>query len=174
MKFQQMTVLRLFFTGNIGTAQGLQILPEAAEFLRDENLKFVMVGDGRYLDEFNREIARRNVTDKFLMIPRQSAERIPEFLAMCDAAFLSFQDNALWRKTIPAKLQSYMACGMPVIASASGETKRIIEKAQCGICCKIGDAEKLAEGIRTIKMPTWMVWERIVEHILRSILINKS
>lgn len=142
---------KIIFTGNIGTAQGLQILPEAAEFLRDENLKFVMVGDGRYLDEFNREIARRNVTDKFLMIPRQSAERIPEFLAMCDAAFLSFQDNALWRKTIPAKLQSYMACGMPVIASASGETKRIIEKAQCGICCKIGDAEKLAEGIRTIK-----------------------
>ncbi len=43
-----------------------------------------------------------------------------------------------------------MACGKTIIASASGETKRIIEEARCGICCEIGNAEKLAEGIRSI------------------------
>ena len=113
---------KVIFTGNIGTAQGLQILPATAELLKDENVKFVMVGDGRYLDEFNAEVSRRNVQSKFVMIPRQPAEKIPVLLRACDAAFLSFQDAELWTMTIPAKLQSYMACGMPIIAAAQGET----------------------------------------------------
>lgn len=139
---------KVAFTGNIGTAQGLQILPATAELLRDENVKFVMVGDGRYLEEFNNEVEKRNVTDKFVMVPRQPAERIPVLLSACDAAFLSFQDDPLWTKTIPAKLQSYMACGMPVVAAALGETERVIDEAGCGVCSAIGDAEGLSLKIR--------------------------
>lgn len=139
---------KIVFTGNIGTAQGLQILPETAELLKDENVRFVIVGDGRYLEEFKKDIRNHGVTEKFTMIPRQPAERIPEILAACDAAFLSFQDDELWSKTIPAKLQSYMACGMPVLASARGETVRVIEEAECGFCSEIGDAEGLASNIR--------------------------
>lgn len=141
---------KVIFTGNIGTAQGLQILPATAELLKGENVKFVMVGDGRYLDEFNAEVSRRNVQDKFVMIPRQPAERIPELLRACDAAFLSFQNAELWTMTIPAKLQSYMACGMPIIAAAQGETERIIEEAECGMCSSIGDAENLSKVIKVM------------------------
>ncbi len=141
------TSFKIIFTGNIGTAQGLQILPKTAELLKKDNVKFVMVGDGRYLDELKKEVRTRRVADKFIMVPRQPAERIPELLAACDAAFLSFHDAALWTMTIPAKLQSYMACGMPVIASAQGETERVISEARCGVCCKIGDEKALAEAI---------------------------
>lgn len=139
---------KIAFTGNIGTAQGLQILPKTAELLKDVDVKFVMVGDGRYLNEFNKEIHERSVEDKFIMIPRLPAERIPELLAACNAAFLSFQEADLWKMTIPAKLQSYMACGMPVIASAQGETQRVIEEAGCGVCSKIGEAEELSRAIK--------------------------
>lgn len=139
---------KVIFTGNIGTAQGLDILPRTAELLKHENVKFVIVGDGRYLEEFNRDVAKRKVNDKFIMVPRQPAERIPELLSACDAAFLSFQNDPLWTKTIPAKLQSYMACGMPVIASAQGETKRVIEAAKCGLCSAIGNSEELSEKIK--------------------------
>ena len=141
---------KVIFTGNIGTAQGLQILPKTAALLKSENIKFVMVGDGRYLEEFNIEVQNNGVENAFIMVPRQPAERIPELLAVCDVAFLSFQDAELWIMTIPAKLQSYMACGMPVIASAQGETKRVIEDAECGICTPIGDAEALAEAIKNL------------------------
>lgn len=141
---------KVIFTGNIGTAQGLAILPETAELLRGVNVKFVMVGDGRYQEEFNNEVEKRNVQDKFIMVPRQPAERIPELLSACDAAFLSFQDDPLWAKTIPAKLQSYMACGMPVIAAAQGETERVIIDAECGVCTSIGDVSGLAESIRSM------------------------
>lgn len=141
---------KVVFTGNIGTAQGLQILPKAAEYLKEENVKFVMIGDGRYLDEFSAEVERRDVAEKFIMVPRQPAERIPELLAACDVAFLSFQDAELWTMTIPAKLQSYMACGMPILAAAKGEAERVIKEAECGVCCDIGDASGIAEKIREL------------------------
>ena len=56
-------------------------------------------------------------------------------------------DNPLWANTIPAKMQSYMACGMPILASASGESEKIIREANCGVCCEIGNAEALADAI---------------------------
>ena len=105
----------------------------------------------------------RAVEDKFIMVPRQPAERIPELLAACDATFLSFQDDPLWTMTIPAKLQSYMACGMPIIASAQGETERIIKDAGCGVCAQIGNAEAIKEAIVQI-----MNIEDIVEMGTRS------
>lgn len=139
---------KIIFTGNIGTAQGLQILPKTAALLKDVNVKFIMVGDGRYLNSFNDEVKKSGIEDKFIMIPRQPAEKIPGLLCACDAAFLSFQDDPLWTKTIPAKLQSYMACGMPIIASAQGETKRIISEADCGVCSAIGYHIELSKMIK--------------------------
>ena len=143
---------KIAFTGNIGYAQGLNILPKTAEILKDDhaNVTFVIVGDGRYQAEFKEDIRKRGVEDYFIMIPRQNAEKVPYYLGVCDAAFLSFMDTELFEHTIPAKLQSYMACGMPIIASAKGETERIIVEAGCGVCCDIGDSEKLAESIEKL------------------------
>ena len=139
---------KVIFTGNVGQAQGLEILTQAAGLL--DGVKFVIVGDGRYRDSFIARVKESNVTDRFIMIGRQPAERIPELLACCDAAFLSFMENPLFLKTIPAKLQSYMACGMPIIAAAGGETERVITEAGCGLCSPAGNAELLAESIRRI------------------------
>ena len=141
---------KIAFTGNIGTAQGLGILPETARLLKTENVKFIIVGDGRFLPELERQIEKRRVREKFILLPRVPASRIPEILSACNAGFISFAQTPLWEMTIPAKLQSYMACGKAIIASASGETKRIIQEAECGVCCEIGNAQALADGIREL------------------------
>ena len=141
---------KIAFTGNIGTAQGLDILPKTAALLKDENVRFVIVGDGRYQAEFEKKIDECGVRDQFILLPRVEATRVPGILSACDAGFISFNNTPLWEMTIPAKLQSYMACGKAIIASASGETKRIIEEADCGICCEIGNADLLADGIRSL------------------------
>lgn len=145
---------KIIFTGNIGQAQGLDILPKTAKLLKERgktDVRFVLVGDGRYKEALLAQIKENDVTDMFVMVPRQPAERIPYLLAACDAAFVSFMVDPLFEKTIPAKLQSYMACGMPVIAAANGETARIIKEAECGICVCVGDFEKLAEKIANIE-----------------------
>lgn len=142
---------KIIFTGNIGYAQGLDILPRTARILKNnhvENVQFVIVGDGRYAEQLRREI--EDVKEYFIMVPRQPADKIPKFLEACDIAFLSFQNMELWKMTIPAKLQSYMACGMPILASAEGETQRVIDEAKCGFCVPLGDAEELSQAIMKI------------------------
>ncbi|MBZ4663245.1 MAG: glycosyl transferase group 1 [Caloramator sp.] len=144
----------IIFAGNIGSAQGLDILPNVASLLKDKSLerkiRFNIVGDGRYKETLIEIVNSLNVSDMFNFIDKQPASRIPEFMAACDAAFICLTDSPLFEMTIPAKLQSYLACGIPIIASANGETAKIISEANAGICSPSGDAEKLAENI--IKM----------------------
>lgn len=139
---------KIIFTGNLGEAQGLEILPQAAKLV-DESVCFVLVGDGRYKEQLIK--LSEDVKEKFIFVDRKPAEMIPELLAACDVAFVSFMNNALFEKTIPAKLQTYLACGMPILASASGETAKIIENARCGYCCTPGDVSALANYIKALK-----------------------
>lgn len=143
---------KIIFTGNIGEAQGLELLPKTAKVLKDkgQKVKFIIVGDGRQRQKLEKTVQENKVENMFLMLGQKPAEQIPYLLAACDVAFISFMDNPLFAATIPAKLQSYMACGMPIIASATGETKRIIEDAQCGICCPLGDVMGLIDGIEKL------------------------
>lgn len=137
------------FTGNIGYVQGLDILPATAEILKRKgiNCRFLVVGDGRYREELEGKIASRNVEDMFCMPGRKPPQEIPKILAESDVAFISFAIHSLHENAIPAKLQSYMACGIPILASATGETERVIKEADCGIACEMGDCEALAEAI---------------------------
>ncbi len=144
----------VMFTGNIGQAQGLEILPEAAAIIRKEGIKdvrFTIVGDGRARHSFENSITNACVWDLFEFTGRVKATEVPSYLAGADAAFLSFADDELFAKTIPAKLQSYMACAMPIIASAKGETARVISEADCGICSEISDARALAMSIISMR-----------------------
>lgn len=144
----------IVFAGNVGYAQGLDILPKAASIIKNKNLskevKFNIVGEGRYKEELINETIKLDVTDFFNYIPQKPSTEIPKILSACNVAFLSLQDNPLFHMTIPAKLQSYMACGMPIIAAATGEIESIIKEANAGFCCQPGDAERLAEIIMEI------------------------
>ena len=145
-------IFRVVFTGNIGYAQGLDVLPKIAQELKKQErvCEFVIIGDGRYMDELQKETVNRDVREMFSFLGRKKPEEIPGYLALCDAAFISFADNPLFEMTIPAKLQSYMACGMPVIAVAGGETKRIIEEAECGYVCAQGCIMNGVKQIQTM------------------------
>lgn len=142
-------VLNITFTGNIGTAQGLEILPKTARLLKEKGIqvRFNIVGDGRNKSTLAQQIEDHNVREYFNMIEHQPAFDIPGILSASDAAFVSFANNSLYLKTIPAKLQSYMACGCPIIASAGGETKKVVEESMCGLVSDIGSAENLVSSI---------------------------
>lgn len=137
----------IIFAGNIGNAQGLDILPKVAAMVKEKNtnrkIRFNVVGDGRYKEALVEIVKTNNLEDLFNFIPKQPAHKIPEFMAACDAAFLCLIKSPLFAMTIPAKLQSYMACGMPIIASAEGETNKIIKEAKAGLVSHAGSVEEL-------------------------------
>jgi len=145
--------LNVTFTGNIGSAQGLQILPHVALYLKknNEDVRFNIVGDGREKNNLVKLVKDIGVNKYFNFIPIQKPENIPSILASSDCAFLSFSADPVFKMTIPAKLQTYLACGMPIIASAEGETQKIIHEAHCGYCVNLDDALSLYNVIVKFK-----------------------
>lgn len=148
----------IIFAGNIGNAQGLEILVQVASLIKEKSLpkkiRFNMVGDGRYKDTLVNLVDSMKVDDMFNFIPKQPANRIPEFMAACDAAFLCLTKSSLFAMTIPAKLQSYMACGIPILASADGETSKIIEESKSGFTSPSGDVQHLCNNIIKLSSKT--------------------
>ncbi len=149
-------VFNIVFTGNIGQAQGLDILVDVASKLMyseiDVKVRFNIIGDGRYKTELINKVLDRKVDKMFNFVERQPLERMPEFFASSDAAFISLKNDPLFYKTIPAKLQSYMSNGMPIIGSTSGEVDKIISEANCGLCSGNGDVETLLENITKLAL----------------------
>lgn len=141
------------YTGNVGYVQGLDVLPRTAKILKDRgitNVRFNIVGDGRYLDELVASVRESGVEEMFKFAGLVPAVKVPEILAASDVAFLSYKPTPLLSLYIPAKLQSYMACGVPILAAADGETRRIIDEARCGRCVQPGDEKALADAIREL------------------------
>ena len=145
-------IFNIIFAGNIGFAQGLDVLPEAAKILKETNTKvrFNIVGDGRFKETFKSNVEENQVADYFNFIDKQPATRIPEFMAVSDATLISLSKSKVFSITLPAKTQSCLACGVPVIVSADGEIQDVINKADAGVCSNAGDATGLAENIKKL------------------------
>lgn len=142
-------ILNLTFAGNIGYAQGLELLPQVASKLKENNksVRFNLIGDGRYKEELIAHIKIRDVMDYFNFIERQPPEKIKKYMALSDASLVLLSNHELFELYIPAKVQSSLACGTPIVGSISGETKRIIDEAEIGYCSEAGDMEGLYHNI---------------------------
>src|SRR5699024_10384764 len=111
-------------------------------------VKFVLIGDGRAKQDLINMVDSMSVKDYFVFIDRQPAEAIPYYLAKFDVGLVILNDNEIFSRTIPAKLQSLMASGMPILLSANGEVQEIIKEAENGL---IGDAGNIKQFIFNIE-----------------------
>ncbi len=145
-------IFNIVFAGNIGYAQGLGVLAETASILKKENfyIRFNIIGDGRYKNKMLEEIENKNISEYFNFFEKQPAKKIPLYMAYADAALICLSKSEVFAMTIPAKTQSCMACGVPILVSADGEVREIIEEAGCGFTSASSDAKRLAENIKKI------------------------
>lgn len=133
------------FTGNIGEAQGIDIAIKAANELRNEKICWHFIGGGRNKDKMEELVKRYNLekTVKFYGVKPEA--EIPKYLNGADAALLILKHNPIFEMTIPAKLQTYLASGVPIIGCVSGESKKIIEESKAGIVSKDISVESLVD-----------------------------
>lgn len=121
------------FTGNIGDAQGLDLVVEAAARLKGKGVRWYLVGDGRAKERLEQLAAERGVEEDVVFVGRVSEEEANRYVHFADCAYLSFQPNPLFDMILPAKLQTYLACGAPILAAAGGESAALITEARCGV-----------------------------------------
>lgn len=123
----------IVFTGNLGDAQGLDLMVEAAARLKGSGIRWYLVGDGRARERLEEKVREEGLREDVVFVGRVSESQANAYAAFADCAYLSFQDNPLFHMTIPAKLQTYLACGAPVLAAAGGESAAIVNGNGCGI-----------------------------------------
>lgn len=132
------------FAGNIGKMQSVETIIRAAAILKDrKDIKIHIVGDGRDLDNCKSLVNSLEI-DNVIFYGRKPVVEMPKFYAMADAMLVTLAKDELVSKTLPGKVQSYMAAGKPIIAAIDGETSEVIKDANCGYVCNAEDYQKLA------------------------------
>ncbi|MEO5808368.1 glycosyltransferase family 4 protein [Devosia sp.] len=138
------------FAGNLGTAQALPTILDAATALRDDaNIRFVLVGDGSRRDWVADEVKRRGLAN--VQLPgRFPPEAIPAILQQASAFLVSLSRSDILSQTVPAKISTYLAAAKPIIASLDGEGGQVVTDANAGIACPAEDAVALAAAVRKV------------------------
>ncbi len=146
---QRNNKLNIVFAGNVGIAQGLEILIPVAKKAKSSGLEicFVIIGDGRAKEDLQKQVVTEDLIGYFLFIEKQSVTKIPEYLAFADVALVVLKKSPIFSLTIPSKVQSYLACGIPVIVSADGEVQQVVKEAKAGFVADSEDAEGLFKAI---------------------------
>jgi colanic acid biosynthesis glycosyl transferase WcaI len=135
----------VLFAGNLGEAQDLPAILDAAERLKyNTTIRWIVVGDGRKSDWLRTEVGRRGLQDSVLLLGRFPVERMPSFYAHADALLVSLKKDPVFSMTIPGKVQSYLMAGVPLVGMLDGEGAKVISEANAGLVCAAGDAVGLA------------------------------
>ena len=139
------------FAGNIGEAQDMPAVLDAAERLKDSaSIRWIIVGNGRKSDWLQSEVARRRLQKQVLLTGRFPVERMPSFYAHADALLVSLKRDPVFSMTIPGKVQSYLMAGIPLLGMLDGEGAAVIRDAQAGLTCEAGDGAGLAQSVLSL------------------------
>lgn len=134
------------YTGNIGIAQGMDILIELANVFRnDHSVGFVFVGRGTALDRI-RELAGNYQLDNILFYDEIPPEEIPGLLAQCQIGLVAL-DPRHRSDNIPGKFLAYMQAGLPVLANINpgNDLEAMIKDHQVGEVVTSNDLALLAD-----------------------------
>jgi glycosyltransferase involved in cell wall biosynthesis len=141
----------IVFGGNLGKAQALPTVIAAAALLRDDpDVRFTLFGSGAMVEWMLAEITRLNLSNVTLG-GRMPPAAMPGIYAQASVLLLTLVDDPLLAQTVPSKLQSYLATGVPIVVAVNGEAADIVRHSGGGIACAADDPEALADAIRTLK-----------------------
>lgn len=140
----------ILFAGNLGTAQAVDVVLEAATLLSDEpDIRFVMVGDGSRRDWMMQQAAARGLGN--LVFPgRFPVEAMPVLMERAAALLVTLADTEIFSLTIPSKVQAYMVAGRPIVACLNGAGAEVVDEAGAGVSVPAEDGAALARAIRAL------------------------
>ena len=137
----------VMFAGNIGAAQGVEVIVEAATLLKDnKDIQFVVLGDGSCRQWMLQQVEDRKLAN--LHLPgRFPVETMPGFMQKASALLVTLADREIFAATVPNKVQAYMAAGRPIIACLPGEGARLVVEAKAGVGVRAEDGKALADAV---------------------------
>lgn len=134
------------YAGNMGVAQGLDILLDLAEkLLKRKDVGFLFVGRGSEVSRLKVSAKARKL-DNLLFYDEIHPDEISDLYAQCTVGIVAL-DPRHKTHNIPGKFLTYMQNGVPVLANinAGNDLSSIICTEQVGQVCECNQLENLLE-----------------------------
>lgn len=140
----------IVYAGNLGNAQNINIVVDAAARLRDnENVEFVVFGSGGLENDIRARIEAEGLKN-LCLLPLQPVERVKYVYSLGDVCLVSCKEG-LGGSAMPSKTWSILSCGRPVLANFDeGELQMILTKNQLGVFTKAGDLDGFVSAIERL------------------------
>lgn len=147
--------LNIVFAGNLGFAQGLTTIVQAASLLKERDIKanIILIGDG-VAKATAQQQAENLRLDNVFFLPRVPMQEVGTLLKVADALLVHLTDDPLFSITIPSRTQAYLAVGKPIVMGVDGDATLLIKEAKAGVCCKANSAASLASAIQQLSSLT--------------------
>ena len=140
----------IVFAGNIGTAQAVETIVEAAEKLKHlSDIKLVLVGSGSMAQWIEQQIVTRGL-DNLILPGRFPISEMPGIYSRAAGLLVTLKRDEIFTYTIPCKVQSYLSAGRPVIAAIDGEGARVVRDSGAGLASPAEDPTALAQSIEEL------------------------
>ncbi|MDS1782199.1 glycosyltransferase family 4 protein [Vibrio vulnificus] len=147
--------LNLVFAGNLGFAQGLPAIIDAAEILMVNKVavNIVFVGDGVAKSDAIAKSKDKKL-DNVYFLPRVPMSQVGALLHQSDILLVHLNDEELFRITIPSRTQANLAIGKPIVMGVKGDAGDLIKMSEAGVTCEPNSPDSLAEAIQSIVSKT--------------------
>lgn len=137
----------ILFAGNMGRAQAINSVLEAADVLakKKSSVRFIFLGRGLEVENL-KEIAELRKLNNAIFLPAVEMEQVGGFLRAADALLVHLRDDGLFEITIPSKIQAYMAIGKPILVAVKGDAANLVNEARCGVIAAPENPTSLADS----------------------------
>ncbi|MDA9935072.1 glycosyltransferase family 4 protein [Candidatus Marinimicrobia bacterium] len=142
----------IVFAGNIGVAQDISSIIKASELLKEKkNINFIFIGKGSEYSWLKKQILKKRLSDTVHILGSYPLEDMPYFFEKSDAMLVTLKKSKIWSITIPAKIQTYLLTGKPILTMLDGEGSELIDNAKAGLTAESGDYRTLVKNILKIE-----------------------
>ena len=139
------------YVGNVGISQNLEIIVGAAEKIEDNNILFLVVGEGLEKRRLLRLTKEKHLDNKILFLDALPRDKIKNIYQLSDILFLQLKDLVIFNRTIPSKIFEYLGSGVPIIYGLKGVAADILNESRNGIKIKPECDDDLVGAVKTIK-----------------------
>ncbi|WP_304226133.1 glycosyltransferase family 4 protein [Gracilinema caldarium] len=157
------TRMKFIFTGNIGSMQALDVVIKAFASLNHEQFVLYILGDGNKRKEYE-QLVESLCVKNIIFYDRIPQNQVLSCIKQCDYSLLSLSSNKLISLTIPAKFQTYLAAGKPIVAITEGEISRLVFENDIGISCHVNERD-IFKKICQLPSPSDHKYEKWIQNI---------
>lgn len=134
----------IMFAGNLGVAQSLNTIIQAAIILKNEPIHWIILGAGRAEAGFKSNISKHGLESNISLIGKFPVNLMPNFFSLADVMLVTLKDDPAFSSTIPSKIQSYLKSGKPILSALNGDGGAVINNSGAGINVSAEDYKELA------------------------------